>query len=92
MLRTGGAAGVYLADCLEDRLDRVADEITALGGAPRRIAADLAEVAECGWEVREAYEDAGRLDVVISNAAAWSEEPFLARSPSSRSRTHRGGG
>lgn len=77
VLCTGGAAGVYRADCLEDRLDRVADEITAFGGAPRRIAADLAEVAECGWEVREAYEDAGRPDIVISNAAAWSEEPFL---------------
>ena len=27
--------------------------------------------------MREAYESAGRLDVVISNAAAWTKEPFL---------------
>ena len=27
--------------------------------------------------MQEAYRDAGRLDVVVSNAAAWTEEPFL---------------
>jgi NAD(P)-dependent dehydrogenase (short-subunit alcohol dehydrogenase family) len=41
------------------------------------IVAELAEISECERAVHEAFEDAGRLDVVVSNAAAWTEEPFL---------------
>src|SRR4029077_5173450 len=38
---------------------------------------ELARTEECERAVKEAYDDAGRLDVVISNAAAWNEEPVL---------------
>ncbi len=72
-----GAERVYLVDHFEDRLERVAAEIEDRGAVAGTIRAELAEVAECDRAVREAYEDAGRLDVVISNAAAWTQEPFL---------------
>ena len=72
-----GAERIYLVDHFADRLDRVAAELRELGVYAGAIEAELAEVAECDRAVREAYEDAGRLDVVISNAAAWTEEPFL---------------
>lgn len=72
-----GAERVYIVDHFEDRLARVAGELEAAGTIPRPIKAELAEISECDRAVREAYEDAGRLDVVISNAAAWTQEPFL---------------
>jgi NAD(P)-dependent dehydrogenase (short-subunit alcohol dehydrogenase family) len=72
-----GAARIYLVDHFADRLERVAAELRELGVHAGPIQAELAEISECERAVREAYEDAGRLDVVISNAAAWTEEPFL---------------
>ena len=72
-----GAERVYIIDRVQERLDRVAAEIEAAGAAPGAINADLSEIAGCERAVREAFEDAGRLDVAISNAAAWTEEPFL---------------
>jgi NAD(P)-dependent dehydrogenase (short-subunit alcohol dehydrogenase family) len=72
-----GAEAVYLVDHFPDRLDSVAAEVGALGVGVGTIAAELAEVAECERAVLEAYGKAGRLDVVVSNAAAWTQEPFL---------------
>jgi 3-oxoacyl-[acyl-carrier protein] reductase len=72
-----GAERIYLVDHFADRLERVAAELEAEGTAAGTIQAELADVEECDRAVREAYEDAGRLDVVISNAAAWTREPFL---------------
>lgn len=72
-----GAEAIYLVDHFGDRLDRVGAELTALGVKAGKIEAELAEAAECDRAVQEAYTDAGRLDVVISNAAAWTQEPFL---------------
>ena len=72
-----GAERVYLVDHFEDRLERVAEELREAGTTPGTIRAELAEISECDRAVRGAYEDAGRLDVVVSNAAAWTQEPFL---------------
>lgn len=72
-----GASRVYIVDHFEDRLERVSEEIRAAGAIPGPISAELSEISECDRAVREAYEDAGRLDVVVSNAAAWTEESFL---------------
>ena len=72
-----GAERVYVVDRVDERLERVAAELEALGARPATIKAELSEIADCERAVREAYEDAGRLDVVISNAAAWTQEPFL---------------
>jgi 3-oxoacyl-[acyl-carrier protein] reductase len=72
-----GAESVYLVDRVPDRLETVAREVEAAGAQAGTILAELSEIAECDRAVREAYEAAGRLDVVVSNAAAWTEEPFL---------------
>ena len=72
-----GAASVYLVDRVQERLDEVAGQLEAAGVAGRPILAELSEVEECDRAVREAFADAGRLDVVVSNAAAWTQEPFL---------------
>jgi 3-oxoacyl-[acyl-carrier protein] reductase len=72
-----GAARVYVVDHFDDRLEAVRGELERAGTEPGTIVAELAEISECERCVREAYADAGRLDVVVSNAAAWTEEPFL---------------
>lgn len=72
-----GAERIYLVDHFADRLEFVAAELERGGTAAGTIQAELAEIGECDRAVRAAYEDAGRLDVVISNAAAWTKEPFL---------------
>jgi NAD(P)-dependent dehydrogenase (short-subunit alcohol dehydrogenase family) len=72
-----GAARIYIVDHFPDRLDAAAAEIEAEGALAGKIVAELSEVAECNRAVREAHDDAGRLDVVVSNAAAWTQEPFL---------------
>jgi 3-oxoacyl-[acyl-carrier protein] reductase len=72
-----GAACICLVDHFPDRIESVAEDIESLGGAATTIVAELAEIAECERAVKEAHEGAGRLDVVVSNAAAWTQEPFL---------------
>jgi meso-butanediol dehydrogenase/(S,S)-butanediol dehydrogenase/diacetyl reductase len=72
-----GAERVYIVDHFADRLDTVGAELQSAGTQPGLIVAELAEISECERAIHEALEDAGRLDVVVSNAAAWTEEPFL---------------
>jgi 3-oxoacyl-[acyl-carrier protein] reductase len=72
-----GAACVHLVDHVAERIERVAGEIEELGAQATAIVAELAEIAECERAVREAHDVSGRLDVVVSNAAAWTQEPFL---------------
>lgn len=72
-----GAERVYVVDRIEERLERVKDRLLDSGTKPGTILADLSAIDECSRAVDEAYREAGRLDVVVSNAAAWTEEPFL---------------
>lgn len=72
-----GAERIYLVDHFADRLETVAAEVREAGAEATGIVAELADPAECERAVREAHADAGQLDVAISNAAAWTEEPFL---------------
>lgn len=72
-----GAESIYLVDRLPDRLDAVAAEVRAAGSDVGTIAAELSEVSECERAVSETIAAAGRIDVAISNAAAWTQEPFL---------------
>jgi NAD(P)-dependent dehydrogenase (short-subunit alcohol dehydrogenase family) len=72
-----GASRVYVVDHFQDRLDKVTEELREAGTTPTALQAELSDMAECERVVGEAYAEAGRLDVVISNAAAWTEEPFL---------------
>ena len=78
-----GAERVYIVDHFADRLETVAQELRDLGTVAGTLEVELADMAECGRAVRSAFEEAGRLDVVISNAAAWTEEPFLEMKPES---------
>jgi NAD(P)-dependent dehydrogenase (short-subunit alcohol dehydrogenase family) len=72
-----GAAVVAVVDRVDDRLERVAGELRERGAEPLPLRAELGEFAECVRAVHTAAEQAGRLDVVVSNAAAWTQEPFL---------------
>lgn len=72
-----GAAEIVLVDRVQERLDAVIEELAASGSRAHGIRAELSEITECDRAVREAVEAAGRLDVVVSNAAAWTQEPFL---------------
>jgi meso-butanediol dehydrogenase / (S,S)-butanediol dehydrogenase / diacetyl reductase len=81
-----GADHVLLVDRLEDRLARVGAEIEELGARVTTIPAELGEIRGAHEAVRTAVAAAGRLDVVISNAAAWTKEPFLDLADDSWSR------
>jgi NAD(P)-dependent dehydrogenase (short-subunit alcohol dehydrogenase family) len=72
-----GAAHVVVVDRLADRLERVSAELAGLGVACTTVEADLGAIDECERAVGEATASAGRIDVAISNAAAWTQEPFL---------------
>ncbi|MGZ6267993.1 MAG: SDR family NAD(P)-dependent oxidoreductase [Candidatus Limnocylindrales bacterium] len=72
-----GASAVYVVDHFRDRAEATAAELRELGVKTKGIHAELAELAGCHQAVDEVIADAGRLDVAISNAAAWTEEPFL---------------
>lgn len=72
-----GASAVYVVDHFADRAEASAAELRDLGVQSKGIHAELAELAGCHQAVDDVLADAGRLDVVISNAAAWTEEPFL---------------
>lgn len=73
-----GAEHVTVVDRFEDRLAQVAGEIEARGAGVATVETDLGEIAGCETAVRDALAAAGRIDVVVSNAAAWTQEPFLA--------------
>lgn len=72
-----GADAVYVVDHFADRADRTADELRALGTRAGGIHVELADLDGCHRAVDEVVSEAGRLDLAISNAAAWTEEPFL---------------
>lgn len=72
-----GAEHVTIVDRDEKRLARVAAEIEERGAAATTVQVDLGEIAGCDTAVREAVAAAGRIDVAVSNAAAWTQEPFL---------------
>ena len=72
-----GADRIYLVDRAPERLASVAGELDAIGAHVGTITAELSEIDECERAVNEALQDAGRIDVAISNAAAWTQEPFL---------------
>ncbi len=73
-----GAATVALVDLLPDRLETVATEVLALGARPVPIVCNVGQIAACSQAVARALDAAGRLDVVISNAAPPRlPEPFL---------------
>lgn len=72
-----GAKHVYLVDRFADRLETTASRVAAAGGNPVPICCDLGDMANCADAVAQALAVDPKLDVMISNAAAWADEHFL---------------
>jgi NAD(P)-dependent dehydrogenase (short-subunit alcohol dehydrogenase family) len=72
-----GASHIHILDRRADRLAAVCAELAALGASAAGIEVDLSDADASQRAVEDACAAAGQLDVVISNAAAWTEEPFL---------------
>lgn len=72
-----GAAHVFVLDLRPERAEKVAKEISSLGAKATAIVADVGKTAECDRAVRTVLDAAGRLDIFLGNAAAWTQEPFL---------------
>ena len=72
-----GVDHVFLVDKRAERLARVAREIVDRGNRATTIQAELSQSDECRRCVDTAVAEDGKLDILISNAAAWTAEPFL---------------
>src|SRR5258708_4759199 len=72
-----GASHIFLVDRQPDRLEKVQKEIEELGGRASTIQAELSLVEDCARVIETAKKADGRIDILVSNAAAWTSEPFL---------------
>ena len=72
-----GAANVYLVDYKQERLDATAPLIAKHGANPVPINTDLGSMENCVAAVEQALQVDRRLDILISNAAAWVDVPFV---------------
>ena len=72
-----GAGNVYLVDYNQARLDETARLIANYGATPVPINTDLGTMENCVAAVEEALQIDSRLDILISNAAAWVDVPFI---------------
>ncbi|MBU6200507.1 MAG: SDR family oxidoreductase [Acidobacteria bacterium] len=72
-----GAKNVYIVDRLAERLEKTASLVVAAGGNPVPICCDLGVMANCTGAIETALGHDPKLDVMISNAAAWANEHFL---------------
>ena len=72
-----GAANLYLVDRRPERLEAVAPAIEDLGANPVPICVDLGETDGCESAIEQALTVHPRLDVLVSNAAAWVQVPFI---------------
>lgn len=75
-----GAANLYLVDRRPERLEEVSEVIGDLGANPVPICVDLGETEACESAIRQALAIDPRIDVLISNAAAWVQVPFIEMS------------
>ena len=72
-----GAANIYLVDHQQERLDATVPLIAKHGANPVPINTDLGSMENCVTAMEQALEVDGRLDILISNAAAWVDVPFV---------------
>ena len=72
-----GVANLYLVDRRPERLQEVAGVIRELGANPVPICVDLGVTKDCESAIDQALAVDPRLDVLISNAAAWVQRPFI---------------
>src|SRR5712692_1801697 len=71
-----GASHIFLVDRRPDRLEKVQKEIADLGGRASTIQAELSLAEDCARVIETAKKADGRIDILVSNAAAWTSEPF----------------
>ena len=72
-----GAKNLYLLDYKQERLDAVAPVIEASGATPHLLNFDLSVMENCVEAVAHALTIDPRLDVMVSNAAAWTIAEFV---------------
>lgn len=78
-----GARNLYLVDYKQERLDEVAPEVEELGANAVKINTDLGVMENCADAVARALDVDPKLDVLVSNAAAWVDEEFIDHSDES---------
>ncbi len=72
-----GARHVHMVDYNQERLDATAPAIEALGAIPHKICLDLGEMDNCSDAMARALAVDPKLDVLVSNAAAWVAADFI---------------
>ena len=72
-----GAAQVFVLDRLPERAKKVVKEISDAGGIAYPVAVDIGNTAGCDEAIQTVVEKAGGLDIMVSNAATWTQESFL---------------
>lgn len=72
-----GAKHLHLVDYQQERLEAIAPMIEQRGAIPHLINLDLGDMANCEAAISEALAIDPKLDVMIANAAAWTDVPFI---------------
>jgi NAD(P)-dependent dehydrogenase (short-subunit alcohol dehydrogenase family) len=72
-----GAHHVYMVDYNQERLDGAAPSIEARGAVPHKICLDMGDMDNCVEAVVQALAIDPKLDVLVSNAGAWVDAPFI---------------
>ncbi len=72
-----GARNIYMVDYNQKRLDETAPSLEAYGAVPHKICLDMGEMNNCVEAMDRALAVHPRLDVLVSNAAAWNDEQFI---------------
>ena len=67
-----GAKNIYMVDYNQERLDATAPSIEEHGATAHKINVDLREMDNCKAAIAQALDVDPKLDVMISNAAAWA--------------------
>ena len=72
-----GARHVYMVDYNQERLDAAAPSIEGSGAIPHKICLDMGDMDNCADAMAEALAVDPKLDVLVSNAGAWVDVPFI---------------
>ena len=72
-----GAHHVYMVDYNRERLDAAAPSIEAHGAIPHKISLDMGDMDNCVEAMARALAVDPKLDVLVSNAGAWVDVPFI---------------
>ena len=72
-----GMEHVFLVADRAEELQATAREIDGQEGRVTPVVADVSRTADCVRIVETAIRQGGRLDVLVNNVAAWTEESFL---------------